>query len=154
MLFGFFFFFLQFSFIINLFRPSASERMSSPVLSAFANPIFDEPIESARRRAERVIKDDAFFDVRGQRVPKSSVGAALDEFDEDVRSSLAKFRANKKSTNFNTDSDFDDTVDSFKRRARANFSDDADDSFSSNRAASSSIKKSSYKVLDDIDMLF
>lgn len=76
------------------------------------------------------------------------------------KSTINKIRANKKSTNFAQDVDFDDTVDSFKRRNRAAVADfdDAIDSYKSrrNRAvadfddeagkSATSIKKSSYKV--------
>lgn len=49
-------------------------------------PFTDEPLNDARRRAERIITaDDSFFDVRGARVPKSSVGEAIREFDDEVR---------------------------------------------------------------------
>lgn len=66
-----------------------SERVPSPARPAFfgADPYHDEPIETSRRRAERAITEDAFFDVRGARVPKSTIGAAIDEFDENVSKS-------------------------------------------------------------------
>lgn len=72
-------------------RPLLSERVSSPKPPSFYNStdptrnVFnDEPLNAARRRAERVITEDAFFDVRGARVPKSSVGETIKEFDEEV----------------------------------------------------------------------
>lgn len=70
-------------------RPLSSERIPSPARPAFfgADPYHDEPIETSRRRAERAITEDAFFDVRGARVPKSTIGAAIDEFDENVSKS-------------------------------------------------------------------
>lgn len=48
------------------------------------SPFADEPLSNARRRAERIITEDSFFDVRGARVPKSSVGEAIREFDDEV----------------------------------------------------------------------
>lgn len=60
-----------------------------------------------------------------------------------MRSSLNRLRANRKATNINADADFDDTVDSFRRRGRLDFSDSA---ATNDRAASSSIKKSTFKV--------
>lgn len=118
-----------------------SDRVASPARPAFFNsePFNDEPINNARRRAERAITEDAFFDVRGARVPKSTLGSAFDEFGDDVRSSINRIRSAKKSTNFSSDVDFDDAVDSLKRRTRVDYDSGAD-------AASSSIKKSSFKV--------
>lgn len=75
----------------NSYRPLLSERVHSPRPSSIFNSepsknIFnDEPLSAARRRAERVITEDAFFDVRGARVPKSSVGETIREFDEEVK---------------------------------------------------------------------
>lgn len=63
-----------------------------------------------------------------------------------MRSSLSRLRSSKKATNINTDVDFDDAIDSFKRRGRVDFSDGFDSRASSDRAAGSSIKKSSFKV--------
>lgn len=56
---------------------------------------------------------------------------------------MDRIRANKKSTNFATDVEFDDAVDSIKRRNRFDL-----DSFDDNTGskASSSIKKSTFKV--------
>lgn len=140
-------------------------------------PFEDTPLrlDDARRRAERVItNDDSFFDVRGARVPKSSIGETIREFDDEVfyniivaktdvkwqyclnfqfKSTLNKIRANKaKAANFADDLDFEDTVESFKRRGRAAVSDfdsAVDDSFAK------SAKKSSYKVsnLRSVDLL-
>lgn len=68
-----------------------SERVESPRPAFFSparetptNRFTDEPLNEARRRAERVITEDSFFDVRGARVPKSSIGTAIEEFDEEV----------------------------------------------------------------------
>lgn len=64
---------------------SPKPRIFSPARETPSNRFIDEPLNEARRRAERVItNDDSFFDVRGARVPKSSVGAAIEEFDEEV----------------------------------------------------------------------
>lgn len=73
-------------FSLYLTRPLASERIQSPARPTIfgADPFNDEPLENARRRAERAITEDAFFDVRGARVPKSSINTAIDEFDENV----------------------------------------------------------------------
>lgn len=62
------------------------------------------------------------------------------------KSTINKIRANKKATNFAQDVDFEDTVDSFKRRNRTDFDSAFDDSHGK---ASSSVKKSSYKVLSE-----
>lgn len=73
-------------------RPLASDRFDSPKPSSLFSPIRessapafnDTPLNDARRRAERVIAEDSFFDVRGARVPKSSIGEAIREFDDEV----------------------------------------------------------------------
>lgn len=63
---------------VSFFSPSREPKARTPFT--------DEPLNDARRRAERVITaDDSFFDVRGARVPKSSVGEAIREFDDEVR---------------------------------------------------------------------
>lgn len=59
------------------------------------------------------------------------------------KSTLDRVRARKKATNFATDVDFDDAVDSIKRRNRFDL-DSFDDSSASK--ASSSVKKSTFKV--------
>ncbi|XP_055312016.1 uncharacterized protein LOC129574259 [Sitodiplosis mosellana] len=136
-------------------RPLTTDRFESPKPTSLFSPsreartpFDDTPLNDARRRAERVItNDDSFFDVRGARVPKSSIGETIREFDDEFKSTLSKIRANKtKVANFSDDIDFDDTVDSFKRRGRAAVSDfdsAVDDSFAK---SGSSIKKSSYKL--------
>lgn len=76
----------------NFCRPLATERFDSPKPTSLFSPIressapafHDEPLNNARRRAERVITEDSFFDVRGARVPKSSIGEAIREFDDEV----------------------------------------------------------------------
>lgn len=69
------------------FETSKPASFFSPTREPKARtPFTDEPLNDARRRAERVITaDDSFFDVRGARVPKSSVGEAIREFDDEVR---------------------------------------------------------------------
>lgn len=60
------------------------------------------------------------------------------------QSTLNKIRANKKATaNFATDMDFDDAVESLKRRNRF----ELDSGFEDAKAASNSVKKSSFKVI-------
>lgn len=57
--------------------------------------MFDEDLQSARRRAERTISEDAFFDSRGARIPKSAVAAATtidDDIDEEVSACLVVWR--------------------------------------------------------------
>lgn len=77
---------MNFNLTRYLNRPLSSERFQSPARPTIfgADPFNDEPIETARRRAERAITEDAFFDVRGARVPKSAIGAAIDDFDDNV----------------------------------------------------------------------
>lgn len=66
------------------------------------------------------------------------------DFLKQFKSTINKIRSNKiKATNFSDDIDFEDTVDSFKRRNRASADYDADDSYGK---SASSIKKSSFKV--------
>lgn len=77
-------------------RPLTTDRFDSPKPASFftpsreaRTPFDDTPLNDARRRAERVItNDDSFFDVRGARVPKSSVGDGIGqtirEFDDEV----------------------------------------------------------------------
>lgn len=113
----------------------------------FSDPILDEPLSTSRRRAERAIHDaDAFFDVRGTRVPKSQVGSAFDDFEDEMKSSISRMRANKKTFNVSDDTDFDDAVHSARRRAREAV-DKFDAGLDDDKATgSSSIKKSSFKV--------
>lgn len=133
-------------------RPLASDRFDSPKPASLfsptretSTPFNDEPLSSARKRAERIITEDSFFDSRGARVPKSSIGEAIREFDDEFKSTLTKIRANKaKATNFAADVDFDDTVDLLKRR---NHRADHDSAFEENSSrAASSIKKSTFKL--------
>lgn len=65
-------------------------------------------------------------------------------FSFQFQSTINKIRANKKSaTNFSTDVDFDDTVESLKRRNRY----ELDSGFDDSKASSNSMKKSSFKVI-------
>lgn len=75
------------------FRPLVSDRYDSPKPASSAifsparetgTPFNDEPLSNARRRAERVITEDSFFDSRGARVPKNTIGEAIREFDDEV----------------------------------------------------------------------
>lgn len=75
----------------------ASDRFDSPKPASLfsptretSTPFNDEPLNSARKRAERVITEDSFFDIRGARVPKSSIGEAIREFDDEVNRSAAE----------------------------------------------------------------
>lgn len=67
-----------------------TDRFDSPKPTIFTptretrTPFDDQPLSDARRRAERVITEDSFFDVRGARVPKSSIGETIREFDDEV----------------------------------------------------------------------
>lgn len=70
-----------------------SDRIESSPRPSFFSPVpetsspsGDDSLSAARRRAEHVIRsnEDSFFDVRGARVPKSSIGAAIEEFDDEV----------------------------------------------------------------------
>lgn len=74
-------------------RPLVSDRFDSPKPASSSifsparetgTPFNDEPLSNARRRAERVITEDAFFDSRGARVPKNTIGEAIREFDDEV----------------------------------------------------------------------
>lgn len=73
-----------------MFRPLTTDRFDSPKPTFFTptrearTPFDDQPLNDARRRAERVIQEDSFFDVRGARVPKSSIGETIREFDDEV----------------------------------------------------------------------
>lgn len=84
-------------FVVVFFRPLASDRFDSPKPASLfsptretSTPFNDEPLSSARKRAERVITEDSFFDIRGARVPKSSIGEAIREFDDEVNRSGAE----------------------------------------------------------------
>ena len=80
--------------------------------------MLDEDLEKARTRASRAINEDAFFDSRGARVAKAAV-AEEDDIDEEVRASLNRIRAHKKlTTAYTKDADFEDTLNTVKRRAR------------------------------------
>lgn len=58
---------------------------------------------------------------------------------------MDRIRSNKKATNFSSDVDFEDAVDSIKRRNRFDMDSSYDDH--SGSKASSSIKKSTFKVI-------
>lgn len=49
----------------------------------FDDSVFDDELASARRRAERAITEETFFDSKGTRVAKSSM-KPLDGIDEEV----------------------------------------------------------------------
>lgn len=57
-------------------KESVESLLSRPKINA--DELFDADLHTARKRAERAINDDAFFDSRGTRIPKASV------FDEDI----------------------------------------------------------------------
>lgn len=63
----------------------ASSSIFSPARET-GTPFNDEPsnLNNARRRAERIITEDSFFDSRGARVPKNTIGDAIREFDDEV----------------------------------------------------------------------
>lgn len=61
----------------------ASSSIFSPARET-GTPYTDEPLSNARRRAERIITEDSFFDSRGARVPKNTIGEAIREFDDEV----------------------------------------------------------------------
>lgn len=128
-------------------RPIFSDRLPSPRPTLLPDPFLDEPLSTSRRRAERAIHDnDSFFDVRGTRIPKSQLGSGFDDFEDEMKSSISRMRANKKTFNVSDDTDFDDAVSAARRRAR-----DAVDKFDaggddSRAAGTSSIKKSTFKV--------
>lgn len=135
-------------------RPLLSERFESPKPappSLFSparettTPFNDEPLSNARRRAERVITEDAFFDSRGARVPKNTIGEAIREFDDEFQSTINKIRASKKAATYTNaaDADFDDSVDTFKRRNRTEFKSQLDNGVSH---AANTIRKSAYKI--------
>lgn len=46
--------------------------------------LFEEDLLKARHRAERAITEDAFFDSRGARIPKSSIGQSAFTVDDDI----------------------------------------------------------------------
>lgn len=111
----------------NLDRKQSGKRESvERILSTRPRLNFDDLIEEdlqkARYRAERAITEDAFFDSRGARIPKSSLkksALAVDEdIDEEVQASLNRIRASKKLTTMPKELDFEDTMNTVKRRAR------------------------------------
>lgn len=122
----------------------------------FGDPFLDETLNAAKSRAERAIKDasgDSFFDSRGARVPKSQIGGqvpatssnAIAELENEMKSSINKFRDNKKAFNISDDPEFEEALKAAKERARlavekfdAGLQDDA--------TTSSALKKSSYQV--------
>lgn len=78
--------------VIMIRRPLTSDRFDSPKPASLFSPtretsipFTDEPLSAARKRAERIITEDSFFDSRGARIPKSSIGEAIREFDDEVR---------------------------------------------------------------------
>jgi len=134
-------------------RPLVSDRYDSPKPASSSifsparetgTPFNDEPLSNARRRAERVITEDSFFDSRGARVPKNTIGEAIREFDDEFQSTINKIRASKKAANYANaaDADYDDAVDTFKRRNRTDFKSTLDDNIGH---AANSIRKSTYK---------
>jgi len=103
-------------------KPLLSERGArgaSPKLSYLNIDSYpEEPLQSSRRRAERAITEETFFDSRGSRIPRSSLGIGFgnDDINEDIHSKLTQLRASKKSSHFSNDVDFEDAVDSVRRR--------------------------------------
>lgn len=98
------------------------ERILSTRPKINVDDLFEEDLQKARHRAERAITEDAFFDSRGARIPKSSIkqsGLSVeDDIDEEVQSSLNRIRASKKLTTLPKELDFEDTINTVKRRAR------------------------------------
>lgn len=92
----------------------------------FDDSVYDDELVNARRRAEKAITEETFFDSKGTRVAKSSV-KPLDDIDEEIQASLNRIRASKKQLTA-IDDDLDDTISSFKRRARIDLGEKLDDS--------------------------
>jgi len=103
-------------------RRESVERILSARPKLNVDDLFEEDLLKARHRAERAITEDAFFDSRGARIPKSSIGqstfTADDDIDEEVQASLNRIRASKKLTSMPKELDFEDTINTVKRRAR------------------------------------
>lgn len=80
--------------VLAAYRPLVADRYDSPKPASSSifsparetgTPLHDEPsLSNARRRAERIITEDSFFDSRGARVPKNTIGEAIREFDDEV----------------------------------------------------------------------
>lgn len=69
----------------NWRRESVEKLLASrPKLNV--DELLDEDLLTARRRAERAINEDAFFDSRGARIPKPAINslALEDDIDEEV----------------------------------------------------------------------
>lgn len=98
------------------------DRLLSPRPRLNVDDVFEEDLQKARHRAERAITEDAFFDSRGARIPKSSIKqsgfAVEDDIDEEVQASLNRIRASKKLTTMPKELDFEETINTVKRRAK------------------------------------
>jgi len=82
----------------------------------FDDSVYDGELANARRRAERAITEDTFFDSKGARVVKNNAAKAFDDIDEEIQASLNRIRASKKA--IASSDDLEDTISSVKRRAR------------------------------------
>ncbi|XP_037044322.1 uncharacterized protein LOC119080188 [Bradysia coprophila] len=96
------------------------DRLLSPRPKINVDDLFEEDLQKARHRAERAITEDAFFDSRGARIPKSSIKQSNyeDDIDEEVQASLNRIRASKKLTTMPKELDFEETINTVKRRAK------------------------------------
>lgn len=50
----------------------------------FDDSVYDGELANARRRAERAITEDTFFDSKGARVAKNNAAKVFDDIDEEV----------------------------------------------------------------------
>lgn len=69
---------------IFCYRRESVERILSTRPKLNVDDLFDEDLQKARYRAERAITEDAFFDSRGARIPKSSINKSALAVDEDI----------------------------------------------------------------------
>lgn len=78
--------FLSSLYLRNTSRRESVEKLLSSRPKLNVDDLLDEDLLTARRRAERAINEDAFFDSRGARIPKPAINslALEDDIDEEV----------------------------------------------------------------------
>jgi len=98
----------------------------------------NDGLYTARRRAERAITEDTFFDSKGSRVTKSKKVNPYAELDDEIEKSIDRIRSNRKAL-ADDDDELDKQIEAVKRRARVDLGENLD-------AGDSGAFKATFKV--------